>query len=229
MGQSQVTAYSRRTYGVPAPPPRHLPAAPYNVQHAVPARQLAPTCRHGMASTMTVREALAAVTMPSILPGTRPRIGHSVRPPALATLVRTRAARGARGDGRSHTTMAVVSSDSPTTSRLSPAAGTLGAGVLGSTHPPLGRTCRAEARTASTSRARRARLSAAPNALAASNRARRSRCVATRGARCFVTRGARCFVTRGARCVATRGADSSTIRRLSRTADPPEPQHANDG
>ncbi len=79
MGQSQVTAYSRRTHGVPAPPPRHLPAAPYNIQHAVPARQLAPTCRHGMASTMTVRDALAAVTMPSILPGTRPQIGHSVR------------------------------------------------------------------------------------------------------------------------------------------------------
>ena len=90
MGQSQVTAYSRRTHGAPAPPPRHLPAAPYNVQHAVPARQLAPICRHGMASTMTVRDALAAVTMPSILPGTRARIGHSFLPPTLATLVRVR-------------------------------------------------------------------------------------------------------------------------------------------
>jgi hypothetical protein len=70
-----------------------------------------------------------------------------------------------RGDGRSHTT---TSSRQPNYLALLTAAGTLRAGVLGSTHAPLGRTCRAEARTASTSRARRARLSAAPNALTAS-------------------------------------------------------------
>ena len=118
MGQSQVTAYSRHTHRVPAPPPRHLPAAPYNVQHAAPARQLAPTCRHGMASTMTVREAPAAVTMPSILPGTRPTNR------ALLPAASTRHARPhACGQWRTEATGAhtrLPHPDSPTTSRFSP-------------------------------------------------------------------------------------------------------------